>query len=44
VVFLLEVRNREHADEVAAALERAGFVRSVSGAGQEFVPRAWALI
>jgi len=40
VVLLLEVRNRAHADEVSAALERAGFVRQRGGA-PEFAPRAW---
>jgi threonine dehydratase len=42
VVFLLEVRNHQHADEVASALERAGFMRRAGGADREFVPRAWA--
>jgi len=40
VVLLLEVRNRAHADEVSAALGRAGFVRQRGGA-PEFAPRAW---
>jgi threonine dehydratase len=41
VVLLLEVRNRQHADEVATALERAGFARRSEGASPEFVPASW---
>lgn len=40
VVLLLEVRNHAHADDVAAALERAGFVRRGEGA-PDFVPKVW---
>jgi threonine dehydratase len=41
VAMLLEVRNRAHADEVAAALEASGFARR-PGAQAEFVPASWA--
>ena len=40
VSLLLEVRNRDHAADVAQALERAGFAR-VSGHTPEFIPAAW---
>ena len=40
VELLLEVRNRTHAAEVAAALEGAGFARQI-GRQPEFVPAAW---
>ncbi|MBI5285857.1 MAG: threonine ammonia-lyase [Chloroflexi bacterium] len=40
VVLLLEVRNRGHADEVAAALERAGFARRPQRT-PEFIPISW---
>jgi len=40
VELLLEVRNRAHAAEVAAALEVAGFARQ-AGRQPEFVPAAW---
>jgi threonine dehydratase len=40
VVLLLEVRNRDHAAEVDAALERAGFARNPTGA-PEFIPASW---
>ncbi len=40
VVLLLEVRNRGHADEVAAALERAGFARRPQRT-PEFIPITW---
>jgi threonine dehydratase len=40
VVLLLEVRNRDHASEVAQALERAGFAR-VTGRTPEFIPAGW---
>jgi threonine dehydratase len=41
VVLLLEVRNRDHANEVASALQRAGFARHGEGATPEFVPASW---
>jgi threonine dehydratase len=40
VALLLEVRNRDHADDVRQVLERAGFARR-AGATPEFVPAAW---
>jgi threonine dehydratase len=40
VALLLEVRNREHATEVARALEAAGFARQEAGM-PEFAPRSW---
>ena len=39
VALLLEVRNRDHADDVRQVLERAGFARR-AGATPEFVPAA----
>lgn len=41
VVLLLEVRNRDHAQEVESALEGAGFRRRTESAGPEFVPAGW---
>ena len=40
VVLLLEVRNRDHAEEVERALSAARFVRGPEG-GPQFVPAAW---
>ncbi len=41
VVLLLEVRDRGHANEVAIALEGAGFTRRPEGASPQFVPASW---